>query len=307
MRLTVLLFVAVDPQRRTAADYLTDLEYRADHTDGQYLVPSRYKARCRIGRGGRLWLDRIPVSVITNRRHADRRCTIVVQFFILIACITVLCPHQVYDADDDVDEERAIHIYPTSLPYQYPEGAYSLLQACTAATAAPGGLPSPSVGVRGPASINGSVAEGQEGSVDGSQYGGAASANGATGTATAPLPELPLSNARNYFGALRARLHPQNQLGNHTHDSNAPVGFSSYNTNMTVQQRQRLSRLPRMPACSPAAQVVIPPYKAARLAAILAASDSEDERPLFPKYRRGEDFGEFLHWCFVLIWGRGGS
>lgn len=202
-----------------------------------------------------------------------------------------------YDADDDEDDDgdRAIHIYPTSLPYQYPEGAYSLLQACTAANAA---LNSAAVGMRGPASTTGSVTEGQEGSVDGSQFGGPASANSASGsgTATAPLPELPLSNARNYFGALRARLHPQNQLGHNSHDSNAPVGFNSYNQSMTVQQRQRCSRLPRMPACSPAAQVVIPPYKAARLAAILAASDSEDERPLFPKFRRGEDFGE----CAIL-------
>lgn len=47
----------------TAAEYLTDLEYRVDERDGSYLEPARYKARCRIGRGGRLMLDRIPVRI----------------------------------------------------------------------------------------------------------------------------------------------------------------------------------------------------------------------------------------------------
>jgi hypothetical protein len=49
------------PQRFSWSSYMADLEYRADEKDGAYIAPQRYKARCRIGRGGRLVMDRIPV------------------------------------------------------------------------------------------------------------------------------------------------------------------------------------------------------------------------------------------------------
>jgi hypothetical protein len=189
----------------------------------------------------------------------------------------------VYDADDEDAPDSEIHIYPTSLTYQHPDSAFALLNACHASTAATAAaVPAKAIlasGVSTPITA------------DGPCVGVAPQLSAGP---TAPLQELPLSNARNYFMALKARLHPQAQAQAVTSapDSAAPVGFSSYNASMTIQQRQRVARLPRVPAAAPPAQLVIPPYKAARLAAILAASDSEDERPLFPKYRRGEDFGE---------------
>ena len=42
-------------------EYLQSLEYKYDD-NLEVIAPIKYKARCRIGRGGRLVVDRIPVS-----------------------------------------------------------------------------------------------------------------------------------------------------------------------------------------------------------------------------------------------------
>jgi hypothetical protein len=48
---------------RGFSDYAQALELRQDVCSGETLLPDRYTVRCRIGRGGRLWMDRVPVRV----------------------------------------------------------------------------------------------------------------------------------------------------------------------------------------------------------------------------------------------------
>jgi len=247
-------------QRMSAADYLTDLEYRVDERNGNYLEPARYKARCRIGRGGRLVLDRVPV----------------------------------YDDDDELDEndcntspaQDAVHIYPTSLTYQYPENAFALLFPPVAINSTTAASTSTNATVSTTAARLGTGDSSVGAHTNSSNLNGNASVG-----PTQVLPEIPLSNARFYFSALKARAINAAQV---LSQAASPIPeISSYNTNITAQQRNRLSRLPKMPPFAPSSgggRVVIPPHKAARLAAILAASDSEDERAIIPKYRRGEDF-----------------
>lgn len=43
-------------------EYLQQLELQYDNK-GQVKLPSKYRARCRIGRNGRVIIDRIPVSI----------------------------------------------------------------------------------------------------------------------------------------------------------------------------------------------------------------------------------------------------
>lgn len=45
----------------TPSEYLQALEYRYDDSH-EAVAPMKYKARCRVGRGGRLVIDRVPVS-----------------------------------------------------------------------------------------------------------------------------------------------------------------------------------------------------------------------------------------------------
>jgi hypothetical protein len=236
-------------QRFSWSNYMADLEYRTDEKDGAYIAPLRYKARCRIGRGGRLVMDRIPV----------------------------------YDADDEEGVEggacpsaqgAAVHVYPTSLPYQYTENAYSLHF--------PGRQPGAGAGPDPPsAQLPQPVAVKEE-------------APGAAGPQTTqPLPELGLSNGRFYFTALKTRTALPGQVAQAASVQDGALGgVCSYNAPMTIQQRLRLARIPKIPAFAPPGGVAIPPYKAARIASILAASDSEDEKVHIPKYRKGEEFGK---------------
>ena len=68
--ITTIISILSQAQRFSAADYIRALEYRTDRSnsssrgDGQQVLSVRYSARCRIGRGGRLVVDRFPVSFI---------------------------------------------------------------------------------------------------------------------------------------------------------------------------------------------------------------------------------------------------
>jgi hypothetical protein len=199
---------------------------------------------------------------------------------------------QVYDADEEDAAEgntcpstqsAAVHIYPTSLPYQYTENAYNLHFPTGAAL--PGRPLGTGAGPDQPAAqIPQPVVVKEE-------------ASPAIGLQpTQPLPELGLSNGRFYFTALKTRTVPPGQATQQatTLQDGALGGVCSYNAPMTIQQRLRLARIPKIPACAPPGRVVIPPYKAARIASILAASDSEDEKVHIPKYRKGEEFGKAL-------------
>lgn len=48
--------------QRNLTNYLRDLEFRRDAQD-QVILPEKYRARCRVGRGGRVVVDRIPVRL----------------------------------------------------------------------------------------------------------------------------------------------------------------------------------------------------------------------------------------------------
>lgn len=47
----------------SALEYLRDLELKTDES-GERHAPIKYRSRYRIGRGGRLIIDRIPVSFL---------------------------------------------------------------------------------------------------------------------------------------------------------------------------------------------------------------------------------------------------
>eukprot|EP01034_Spumella_vulgaris_P030038 gene30038-37188_t len=51
----------VTSSHRSYSNYLDDLELRRDPLTGRVIPPDKYRGRCRVGRGGRLIMDRIPV------------------------------------------------------------------------------------------------------------------------------------------------------------------------------------------------------------------------------------------------------
>lgn len=175
------------------------------------------------------------------------------------------------------------YVYPTSLPYQYSAHVYNLH------------FPPVTVPVPTPVCAGGKM----EVSTANVKIEGEVAASFPP---TELLPELPLCNTRYVLQSLRNRSHGTNATAaaaqNHNSSSSgaAAAGLTpaqlSYSSGMTLQQRARLHRMPKMPAFAPPVKMAISSSKAARLAAILCASDSEDERVHIPKYRRGEDIGK---------------
>ena len=235
-----------------------------------------------------------------------------------------------YDAEDEGEDESterdclsssvstttahktstAVHIYPTSLAYQYPENAYNLLFPPTTSLP-PTNKPIPSASAEGGSIASSTAVSSNDASSSNQQLGDSNSAMEIDMESPVPqqLPELPLSNARYYFTALRNRNQQPSSSNQQqkTHSNSvssldaSSMGTISYNANMTIQQRVRLSRMPKLPPFAPTLRPIIPAYKAARLAAILAASDSEEERVSIPKYKRGEDVGKKNPiYCFRL-------
>lgn len=222
-------------------------------------------------------------------------------------CVVTRCvvELQIYDDQDDgavADNEAEVrtrgdcsYIYPTSLPYQYPAHAFNLhLPSQTAA-------PLPAAGVAVP------VTGAMEVCSAGVKVEGGGAVTPLTIPAAAELPELPLCNTRYVLQSLRNRTHINTTAAQNS-GAQASVGLTpaqlSYSAGMTLQQRARLQRMPKMPAFAPTVKAAVNSTKAARLAAILCASDSEDERVHIPKYRRGEDIGMQMHTHFILHFHR---
>lgn len=179
------------------------------------------------------------------------------------------------------------YVYPTSLPYQYPGNAYNLHFPAGLATSSRA-IPSAAV-----PSTTGAAADTKMSSL---VHESARADDASEGI----LSDLPLSNSRFALNLLR-----NNRSGT---NGSAPAASSSagsataaltpwmfahstacLGSALNVQQRNRLARVPKMPALAPTGRPSLHAAKAARLSAILCASDSEDERVFIPKYRRGEE------------------
>lgn len=224
---------------------------------------------------------------------------------------------QVYDSDEELaptavtdeavpgsmsalaythQQRRMRYVYPTSLPYQYPGNAYNLHF--------PAGLSIVSThsGVKtNPTLSTAGGAAGQDTRTTSSLVHESARAEDIS---EGILSDLPLSNSRFALNLLRNN---RNSSSNNTAPSASSSSGSAGATAaaatpwmfansaaclggaLNVQQRNRLVRMPKMPALAPTGRPALHAAKTARLSAILCASDSEDERVFIPKYRRGEE------------------
>ena len=186
------------------------------------------------------------------------------------------------------------YVYPTSLPYQYPGNAYNLHFPAGLSThhrlhasaptisAATGNAPGQEMRTASLVHESGRAEDASEGIIS----------------------DLPLSNSRFALNLLRNNRTTTSGGAAPAASNNSSVGSAAaaaitpwmyanstacLGSALNVQQRNRLARMPKMPALAPAGRPSLHAAKAARLSAILCASDSEDERVFIPKYRRGEE------------------
>lgn len=172
------------------------------------------------------------------------------------------------------------YIYPTSLPYQYPGNAYNLhFPSGLSFTKSPASTVPTPLGQPADTRISSLVHE----NVKLEDVG-----------ESGQLSDLPLSNARFALNMLR-----NNRNNTNTSAGNSAITPWMYTNSvacvggaLSVQQRGRLARVPKMPPLAPVGRPELHPSKLARLSAILCASDSEDERVHIPKFRRGEEIGK---------------
>jgi bifunctional DNA-binding transcriptional regulator/antitoxin component of YhaV-PrlF toxin-antitoxin module len=84
----------------SATDYLQALEYKIDE-NGETILPTKFRSRCRVGRGGRMIIDRIPVGF---------------KYFYRILSSMLINFQQIYgDDNDDDDTIPQVWQYPVSL------------------------------------------------------------------------------------------------------------------------------------------------------------------------------------------------
>lgn len=248
------------------ADYLEDLELRTD-SSGVVVPPKSFRCRCRVGRGGRLVMDRIPLyeSDEENSNSAQDEAA----------------PQQQPLLSTGSRGGNTRYLFPTSLPYQYPGNAYNLHFPAGLATS----RPAPSVPLPGQQDTRASSLVHETARVE-------------DGTEGLLLSDLPLSNSRFALNLLRNNRSSSSSNATSSVSSNAlnPWVYANsaayVNGALNVQQRSRLARVPKMPALAPSGRPEMHTAKAARLSAILCASDSEDERIYIPKFRKGEEIGK---------------
>lgn len=256
---------------------MEDLELRTD-SSGAAIAPKSFRCRCRVGRGGRLVLDRIPVydsdEENANSAHDEAATTAQQQ--------TVVTGSR---------GGNTRYLFPTSLPYQYPGNAYNLHFPTGLSTGklAPSALLSGQQDARASSLVHETarVEEGTEG----------------------PLSDLPLSNSRFALNLLRNnRTNATSSVGNNALNPWVYANSAAYVSGaLNVQQRSRLVRVPKIPVLTPSGRPEMHAAKAARLSAILCASDSEDERIYIPKFKKGEEIGkqcrlaEFLAHVLIFL------
>ncbi|KAJ1426439.1 hypothetical protein B484DRAFT_83836 [Ochromonadaceae sp. CCMP2298] len=159
---------------RSVGEYIDALEYRYD-AENRPILPTKYRARCRVGRGGRLVVDRIPLyDDPVEREELDEYETPETQ-------------------TQTVDAPAPVYIYPSSLSYRYPRNAYQTHYG------PPGG---PGTGAGPGRKPNPANAAANAAAAAAAGYGPALSPSQGT-PLNSQLPGMPLSNARLVSQALR--------------------------------------------------------------------------------------------------------
>lgn len=159
-------------------DYLEALELRRDEY-GEPMIPHKYRIRYRVGRGGRLVADKIPIYKSAQ-------------------------DHSPSDDEDEVNEDLIRYLYPTqSRPIPLVGGrdirAFPPQMIANVASAQPvnNSFPSSRMTGGGNLSMPGSSMQGVDTMSDRpNMYDMPMTTSAVSGTATKPLPELPNSNRR---------------------------------------------------------------------------------------------------------------